>query len=320
MSLMMTKQVASLTDLPSLPSTFPASLTEIINKMCAFAPEARYQTADELKIVLDRFLAGRTPSDRRRGLRMPDDVYRRMARRRTVIGSVVATVVSCVGTMLWLHRDDFSAERPAAPNSVDLMSTSTNVSAVNLIDRLADESQEDMVNIVTDYLQESLGGTSKEMAFSDEHRQEILTQVDEIGNKIRTTGLTQESLDTFLDKYRQTALPDATRVMRVTALVFQSGLKDAEKKQGVALLRRLGAATVAGKIPEQTTNALLTRLTGNRSSTVEIASMQISDAQLRAWLAQVAAVVKNVKLDVNEERRIVTEQLQDVFDTAFGED
>lgn len=334
LSMLTAKQTHSTTSLPELPEDFPKSLGDIIAKMCAFSPEDRYQTAHELKFVLDRFLAGRTPSDRRRGRRDPDDVFREKARRRVVIAATAAGIAACgIGIYFGLPdrpeppvgivatvptTSELPIETAAATQPVALQHSPNPPSALNLIDKLADESEGDMVEIVTEYLQESIGGSGQQMAFSEQQQEELRQRVDAISKQIKTTGLTKESLNEFLEGYRQTSLPVATKVMQVSTIVFQSRLNDAEKQQAIQLLRNLARGTVAGSIPQETTIRLVNEMTGGLTSTAQIAAVQVEEVRLRQWLTRIAHLVAKANLDMEGQRRIVEEELTRVFEETFG--
>lgn len=55
-----------LTNIADLRPDLSPELCKIITKACQFAPDDRYQSADELRVVLDRLLSGSSVGERRK--------------------------------------------------------------------------------------------------------------------------------------------------------------------------------------------------------------------------------------------------------------
>ena len=107
LKLLIERNSVSLPDPRRMRPDFPESLSSIIMKACQFAPEDRYQSAGELQIVLERFLAGARPSDRRRKKREPDEVFRKKSAVHTLISMVFVTLLTfCVGVLFFMRRGE----------------------------------------------------------------------------------------------------------------------------------------------------------------------------------------------------------------------
>ena len=89
----------------------PAELAKVIEKAAAFVPEDRYQSMDELEVVLVRYLEGQTP-DRRKGRRKPDHVFRKEYRRKMAVSIATSVAVFSIGAILWSIWGNPSAPGP----------------------------------------------------------------------------------------------------------------------------------------------------------------------------------------------------------------
>lgn len=306
-------------ELPNLKEVCPEvpdELCKIIMKACQFSPDDRYQTADEMCIVLDRFLHGKSKADRRVRKRLPDEVYRKKARRETVIACLAVMLVSFfIGTYVFVGRaPNTNADATRVENRPQLSR-----SAVGLIDKLADRDQDDMVKIVADFVEQSLSESGQKLQFSEPAKQEIRNQVDKITTQIKTTGLTEESLGKFLDGYRKTSLPIATKVMRLAPVIASSGLSVVEKKAAIETLRALGAAAVNGYVSERDVDAIVSKLIGFQPKlTTEITAMVIPDQRLRVWLGDLTGYLKVLPAAAFVYKDALNKELREVFDGAFG--
>jgi serine/threonine protein kinase len=322
LSLMTNRSSLTLGDLRGVRAEVPADLAAIIMKACALAPDERYQSAQELEYVLKRFLNKHYPGDRRRKLREPDEVFRKKSKHRMAMGAAgIAAASLLVGVAsVWLGRGtDASQPAPEMARSTEPRFVRSNDNTIALIDRLADQDQDDMVAIVSDFVSEELDKTSTELNFSETTRRQLRSQVDTITDQIKTTGLTEESLDKFLDSYRQSLLPVATRVMRLSLIVEKSGLVPHERNAAISMLRGLSAAALNGYATEQQVNAYVNELVGPHvKTTAEIATFFIQDQQLRLWLGRLQQRLSALPPEAFEVQGVIERELQKVNNHAFG--
>lgn len=315
-SLITTRHSIELPDLRTICSNVPEELSKVIMKACQFSPDDRYQTADEMHRVLQRFVDGKSRADRRVRKRLPDEAYRKKSRRDTIVACLGVMLVSFfIGTYVFAGRslETIAKSEQVAPNA------SLNGSAVRLIDKLADRDQGDMVKIVAEFVEQSLNESGQNLQFSEPAKQEIRNQVENITTKIKTTGLTEESLDKFLHGYRKTSLPIATKVMRLATKVDPSGLSASEKNAAIDLLRDLATATVNGHLHESRVDAIISNLLGfHPKSTTEVASSVIPDLRLRSWLADLKSYLSTLPHEAFVFQESKSMLLKEVFEDAFG--
>ncbi len=307
----------ALTPLEEMQPNIPSDLAKIIMKACELSPSDRYQTAQELEFVLNRFLARHYPGDRRKRKREPNEVFRQKSRQRMLIASLAVLCTSLTLGVVSVWQGDGNVVQSSSIPQLVAQASPTD-SAASLIDRLADRNQDDMVKIVSDFVHESLDETSNELQFSEPAKEEIRKQVNTITKQIKTTGLTEESLAQFLEGYRRTSLPIATKVMRLTLVVQKSGLTPQERLGAITMLRGLATATLNGHIDENQVDSLVDELTGGKvSSSADVAAMYVHDQRLRAWLAALSQRLANLPPTAFTLGSSVQKELQPVFDQAF---
>ncbi len=318
-SLLVNRGTIELADIAEVRPDLPTALCKIIMKACQFAPDDRYQTAEELRIVLDRLLAGSSVGDRRKRRRDPDSVFRRVYRRNLLLGILFVSSVSFAGGMLYLESQRERDSHELAAKALSLRTMPVEPSGIGLIDKLADESEGDMVEIVKEFVNDSIGKSGDDLKFSSPAKEEIRHQVNHLLGTIKQEGgLTEASLNKFLKGYRETSLPVATRIMRLSVLVQKSsGLSRREKEYAIAIIHSLASATASGRLTESEAMELVDGLTKRHlSNTAEIATLDISDTRLREWLEVVRYRLSTLPpADVDVERA-VQRQLQQAFEGA----
>lgn len=280
------RQDITLTPIQDVCKNIPANLAQVIMKCCEFDPQNRYQSASELQVVLQRFLDGKVNCDRRRNKRLPDHEYHRRSRRQMVLISTGCLSLCMTAGVVWgMARSRNGKSLSEAPRPT------VSRSAVNLIDQLADPTNENMLEIVTKYVEESIDETSENLHYSEEAKTKILQQIDKLTSQIKEQGgVTKESLNHFLVKYRETTLPAATRVMRASLLLQPSTLKQHEKVGAIAVLRRFATAVANKYISEEESEARLSALVGRPFSQVtNLEQYRLTDDHLRRWFYHVNA-------------------------------
>lgn len=262
----------------------PLNLALVIMKCCEFDPQNRYQSASELQVVLQRFLDGKVNCDRRKRKRLPDHEFHKRSRRQMVLVSTGCLSLCVTAGVVWgLARSRNSKTVSEAPRPAVSRST------VNLIDQLADAKHDNMLEIVTDYVEESINEASDKLNYSDEAKNKLRQHVDKLTTQIKEEGgITKETLNDFLHKYRETTLPAATRVMRASLLLQHSNLNQQEKVNGIHVLRLLATAVANKHISEMESESILTALVGRPYSQVQnLEQLHLPDDHLRGWLYNV---------------------------------
>lgn len=91
----------------------PEQLSNIIMKACAFQPDDRFQTAAELRFVLDRILDGKQLGDRRR---KKNNARSRWHRKDVLYASAAIVTLFCVFAFSWIRS--LQSERQVTPQEI----------------------------------------------------------------------------------------------------------------------------------------------------------------------------------------------------------
>lgn len=324
-TLLSKKATLDLPDVRSLNPDVPEGLAKIIMKACAFAPEDRYQTCREFQVVLERFRAGVTPSDRRKGRREADDVFLRKSKQRMTLAASLGAVAVVVAPFLYqsLRSSDVTTtssqintpslvlsnqptsavpfQEPLSPPIVSLSSatqdsgTQPNVAppparlaSTNLLERLADNQDGNLREAVNDFFVESVIEAGKEFHLDHQETSEILDGWNNIVTKYRVGELPQDSVEKFSEGYQESTLPLGTKIITLTRVVERSRMHPSEQQAAFQLLRSFAKAVIHRSIPERDVHFILSRLTkGQRYSLEELRALQVTDNHLRQWLGLV---------------------------------
>ncbi|XZE51592.1 serine/threonine protein kinase [Planctomycetaceae bacterium SH139] len=290
----------TLPDLREFQSNVPEGLAKIIMKACQFDPNLRYQTADEMCLVLSRLAAGIAPADRRRGKRDSDEVFRKKLRQRTAltIGGGAGIVFIIGATLLTADKQKAQPHAEGSPAVLEVSKANQiNVAqkpGLNLIDKLADTDQEDMVQVVLDFVDDSIKESTEQLRFSEDAERRLIGEVQKITNAIKEDGLDKEKLNVFLDGYRKSALPSATKIMRVSHLVSVSGFTEHEKEVAIGILQQLASAVANKAVPHRDALRFVNKIAPNSNSMEQFSRIRVSDDQLRQWFGEAQAIVAEV--------------------------
>ena len=298
-----------LPDLHALSPDVPEALAKIIMKACEFAPEQRYQSCAELGVVLDRFLAGAPQGDRRKRNRDSDEAFRKKRRLLNYVTIAVGVGAFAIGTASFAYVRN--KPKVAAP-----VAEERKASAANFLERLADADRKDVVQVVHDYVKESIDESGTEFRLADNEKKEIAQQVDVVMsdfNKSHRAGMPieqqQAEMQKFVDGYRQSTIPLATKFLSVVRWIDRSGLRANEKQAGFGTVRLFATLIINRKISEPVARQYIEAFSGGKPvSEAEFNAMQIKDDYLRKWLGaaqrQIAAtpgVTAHEKLNLAEE-------------------
>jgi serine/threonine protein kinase len=303
-SLIAKRESLELVDIREKNKEIPENLARIIMKCCAFSPEDRYQSSKELLFVLQRYLAGVTPSDRRRRRRESDEVFRRKTNRN--IGyATVATIAAIFMIMYTINSSNStnagnsvnssgiagsvggSAVAPIATASTSATEETPKVrfASTNLIEKLAEGKEEDVGKTVGEFFRQSVREAGDEFHLADQEKTEILNQWDEVSGKIKEGKMDKDSMRAFVDGYKESTLPLGTKIMSLVRIVERSGLNANDREKSFQILRSFAKAVIHRSIPEREAVTLLSQLTyGRVLSTEELNQVNIPDYLLRNWL------------------------------------
>lgn len=317
-------------ELPPIQSANPAipdTLCDIIMKCCAFRPDDRYQTANEVQYVLNRYLHGHKVGDRRKDRNSDRSILKRKPIRIARACATLSGIAIFVGFM-------YSAAQPrtAIDPNISVAMMNSREPQTNVDTPLKNQTEEAPAVAVksetTDTVVPHVSPTSIHRVASEHEDESAAPQAEEPSTK------TLESEEQVLPnepKPREFAaaleqpsiLPYAHQFDWVSTQVVDSGLKDREKAAGQKLLLALSREIFDGNINA----AQVERLRMKLNRLVEIASVpaddastkhpKLSDIALRQFLGYVELEVSAAKDRVLLPQQVPTDNVLTSIDTAL---
>ncbi len=268
----------------------PEGLAKIIMKACEFSPENRYQTCQELQVVLERFAAGLPEGDRRKKNRDRDEVYRR--KRRWMNGIILASgLTTFAGGLIVIPL--LKSESKPPPSLADQRRNTT----ANFVERLADADSGDLPKVLTDFVRDSINDSSADFRLAPQEKKEIENQFDKVISELKgqhQRGTTPE-MGGFIENYRQSAIPTATKLMSYGRLIERSKLTPQEQQSAFETLRVLAKLVINRKVSIADAQRLMDEISQGKSLSVsELERLKVNDQALRKWLANIRTFVKQI--------------------------
>lgn len=272
----------------TLPSTeqvnpaVPPELAKIIDKASDPHPERRYKTANEMAIVLTRYLSGKSPCDRRRlGKRMTEEEFKATMRRR-VRYAIVSGLICFVGTTAFLTIPRFRTE--VQNPSTSLLNPNKENKSLQKLAYAIENEDKGFVEIIGEAIKHSVvkqnNGNPDSVA--------VNAKIDRIVEKVTTEGLKPGELDSLIRDYRSSPLMNANKITALHHPLHNSTLSPEEKMRGHATLELLSKAIVNKRVQTEKADRVLASLfQGEIPRLEQIVSLQIPDQVFVSWLSLV---------------------------------
>lgn len=280
----------------------PVDLAKVIMKACAFAPDDRYQTANELFTVLQRFRSGRI-ADRRKGKRKSNAMYRRNVKALMLV-MVISAIVIGWSAAYSVKQDD----QPVA--SAGPMEKS------DFLDQLVDAPDEEFGKVVRTSFLESVDNAADKIALPEPEKIALRNKIDQMLQESDKEEITPQSFNSLIHKYRDSALAAGAKWMRVTPVVLRSGLALTEKQAAQMTIQKYAFLTAKNKIPKEEALQSLQAFTYGRNMTgVELETEAFTDERIRRWIRLLGTRVAQllppgVEISVDEEISRMFEELE----------
>jgi serine/threonine protein kinase len=299
----------SMSSLSEVNPAIPAELGKIVDKACDPHSDRRHQSAKELVAVLDRFLHGNTPSDRRRiGKRMSEQDFKAEMRRRVkyaIAGGLLCFLVTSAILIApkLLPQPEHNAASVIKPQK-------QNNSLKKLASAIENE-ESGFVEVIGEAIKHSVVSQGDDKASTDE----VTSKIDRIVQKVTTDGLKPGELDTLIKSYRSSPMMNANKVTALHHPLHSSTLSASEKLKGHATLELFAKAIVNKQInPEKADRVLASLFQGNIPKLEQIVSLRIPDQVLASWLRLVESSFHNEFQSVVNVRSKSNEELKGIID------
>jgi serine/threonine protein kinase len=270
---------AELRSVIELNPSIPPQFAKIIDKACDPATERRYQSAKELVAVLERYLEGKTPSDRRRaGRRMSEHEFKMTMRRR--VRYAIAGGALCMAAMLAaLAIPKFLPAQKYNPASVAHANEQND--SLKMLASAIENEESGFVEVIGEALKHSVVNQSTDKAAATE----VTAKIDRIVEKVTTEGLKPGELDYLMKNYRGSTLMNANKIGALHHPIHNSTLSPQEKLHGHTTLELFSKAIVNKRIqPERADRMLASLFQGEVPKLEQIVAMRIPDDALLSWL------------------------------------
>lgn len=273
-------------DLPpikELNPEIPEDLGKIIDKLCEQKAELRFQSASELVVVLDRFLDGKTPCDRRRpGRRMSEIQFKNTMRRRyqtAIVAGGIVFAVSLSGILLFQQ-----ANRPKGILIPPVENGPVASASLKSLATKLESTDSGFVEVVGEAIKHSFA----EKTPDQELAKTINDKIDRIISHVSENGLRPGELDPLIQAYRNSSLSVADKVRALFIPLRESNLTDETKLRGLQTLSRFAKAILQQKIQaSEAENMLSSLFRGNVPRLEQIVEMRFPERSLVSWLGLV---------------------------------
>ncbi|MFK8110932.1 MAG: serine/threonine-protein kinase [Rubripirellula sp.] len=251
----------------------PEDLAKVIMKACAFAPDDRYQTAEEFHIVLERFRSGRV-ADRRKGKRKKNAIYRRSVKRMVMAAVLTAIGVGWGAAYTVGQRDQPKAQEVPKETS-------------DFLDMLVDSPEEGFGKVVRTSFLKSVDDAADKIQLPKQEKVVLRSKLDQMLQKSDEHEITPQSFNSLITKYKDSSLFAGAKWLRITSVISRSGLTFQEKEAAQLTLRRYSFLVAKERIPKQEAERSLQAFTyGQEMTTAELDSAEFADERIRSWVLQ----------------------------------
>lgn len=288
----------------------PSELGKVIDKACEHAAERRFQSAKELSAVLERFLEGKKPCDRRRpGKRMTEQQFKSALRRRlqlSIAGGAAIfglTLTSLLVYHSWDRKSVESAAKFRAPSPV------VTESFKNLAAKI-DSSDTGFVEIIGEAIKHSV--TQKT---DGQRAAEIGAKIDRIVTQVSNNGLRPGELDGIIQHYRSSSLSVSDKVLALAVPLRNTSLTVEDKARGQQILTLFAKAIVNKHItPPEAERVMASLFQGNLPRLEQIVELRIPERVFVSWLMLVEDTFGRQFQMVANEPILVQEELNEILD------
>lgn len=268
----------------------PADLGQVIDKACDKVADHRFQNARELEAVLQRFLEGKSPCDRRRpGKRMSDQEFKALQKRKgrnMILGTAGVFALSFVSVfafnVITTKSEPTNSENQTMPDLRVSETQQVSAPAIEANDAGVQERLEETTNPPSAKDMEN-----SPVALSESESAKPAEDVSHDAPKSsELRGLKEGSLELSRNA--------SDKVLALMTTLDSSGLSIEEKLQGKQTLERFAKAVLSNKIPSSEAEHLLSALfLGNTAKLEQMGEIQVPERAFASWLLLIQQTFEN---------------------------
>lgn len=284
-------------------SEIPESLCTIIMKCCAFKPDDRYQTANEVQYVLNRYLQGHRVGDRRKSRNGERSILKRRPIRLIRGAATVAGIGIFGGVFYICTRPKNPFVDPVASVSMlkdEQVRDNFIKQLPSIINQVVTSEDPELRHVVADVAK---GTFSRELdenkAIPEDVKDEMKKQLDAQANDYVEGRMTPQDAQHMRPVHP--LLVQACEFDWIVPQLNKSGLSPREQATGQRLMMSLKKGIIEQRVSQQTTDKLrknavkLLAVSSGEAANAEAEpdALQLSDNSLRAFLGHVELAVSD---------------------------
>ena len=155
-----------------------------------------------------------------------------------------------------------------------------------------------MTDFVREVALDSVDEAGEQLNLTEEAKDELVTEIESYIDHLEKKELPKESIEEIAERYRESDLATATRVLVLSQHVMASGLNPAEKQKAAQTVQKFAYVAGSGRLPRESVDRIVDSLTaGKRLSMSELKQIRIPDARLASWLASVRSSIDSIDID-----------------------
>lgn len=289
----------------------PPELGTVIDKACDQVAERRFQNAGEFAAVLQRYLDGKSPCDRRRtGKRMSEGEFKTVLRRKH---RVVAVVSAGVFVLTFASVFAFRAIANKPVSIAPPLKPTHKLVATESFKSLASKIQSNdagFVEVVGEAIKQSVVHGSE-----NETAKKIEDKIDRIVSHVSKEGLKPGELDEIINGYRRSSLNSSDKILALLIPLNNSGLSHEDKIRGQQTLERFAKTVLSKKISIEEADRMLAALfLGNIPKLEQMVEIQVPEQAFASWLVLVEQTFANRFQEAAETPALVHDELNQILD------
>ncbi len=258
-------RVGSIRDIRDVAPEVPSELGKIIMRACQHDADNRYQTANEMQYVLERYSQGFNKADRRDNKRPSDEVYRQRMRKniRIAIATSACIFLIAISYPYLLNLGRRVLKSPTSQSAIGKSWTMQELEAPTqkLIDQLAQGNQDDVIRVVSDVLEDSIKSHSTtQWNYSSQAKQDLLNQVSAIKQMFQDRRLSPEHMNQFMNLYRKSTMAVAGRLLHIIPQIEQNIPEPSEQNIAYEELKKFSSAIINKAVDKTEANRFIDSL------------------------------------------------------------
>jgi len=268
----------------------PVDLGQVIDKACDKVAEYRFQNARDLATVLQRFLEGKFPCDRRRpGKRMSDQEFKALQKRKNrqvMLGTAGVFALSFISVFTYnVITNKSESTKSEQQTTPELNASEPQQSSVSDTNSTNNESIVAATEITSPLVAQDAESTPTE---------QLENEPAKLADDVSNTEQKSSDLDEHTNGSREPSRNTSDKVLALMTPLNNSGLSQEDKLRGKQTLERFAKTVVSNKIPTEEAERLLAALfLGNIPKLEQMAEIQVPERAFASWLVLVEQTFEN---------------------------